>query len=62
VLVWGAERCARTGEQLLTVKVTDYGTLRTAGSSSEDLTLGRGTQAFMAPEVEEQAGGGSSGP
>ena len=46
ILIWGSDKCPATGENLLTVKVTDYGTLRTApgGSSAEDLTLGRGTQ------------------
>ncbi len=68
ILIWGAKKCERTGEQLFSVKITDFGTIRTAAKWEQDFTLGRGTLEFMAPEVEmaissisEAAGGGGGG-
>ena len=51
VLIWGVAADADTGEQLATVKLTDYGTVRRVDTS--DMTMGQGTREFMAPEVEE---------
>ena len=53
-LIWGAARGAG-GERLLHVKITDYGTMRTA-VEGEGLTVGSGTRNFMAPEVDAATG------
>jgi len=53
-LVWGVSRGAG-GERLLHVKITDYGTMRTA-MAGEGLTVGSGTRNFMAPEVDAVTG------
>jgi len=53
-LIWGSELDRRTGEELLTVKLTDYGTVRRV--DRRDMTMGQGTRSFMAPEVEVQTG------
>jgi hypothetical protein len=53
-LIWGAARGAG-GERLLHVKITDYGTRRTA-MEGEGLTVGSGTRNFMAPEVDAATG------
>ena len=59
-LVWGIDSVdADTGESMLHVKLTDYGTMRRY--DTRDLTMGQGTKAFMAPEVEVQTGTGSMG-
>ena len=53
-LIWGAAQGAG-GERLLHVKITDYGTMRTA-VEGEGLTVGSGTRNFMAPEVDAATG------
>jgi len=53
-LIWGAAQGAG-GERLLHVKITDYGTMRTA-VAGEGLTVGSGTRNFMAPEVDAATG------
>ena len=53
VLIWGVDSDPDTGEQLLTVKLTDYGTVRQL--DVRDMTAGSGTKQFMAPEVDEAA-------
>jgi len=51
ILLWACQPCPTTGERMATVKLTDYGTIRTW--AEEDLTVGSGTFNFMAPEVAE---------
>lgn len=54
VLVWGVDKKDEaTGEVLLRVKLTDYGTMRRA--DSRELTVGQGTAHFMAPEVAPES-------
>jgi len=62
ILVWAVSPCPTTGERMATIKITDYGTIRTIsmGNDAEDLTLGTGTQHFMAPEVEVESGRGKA--
>lgn len=54
LLIWRAERDAASGELLLEVKLTDYGTMRRL--DKRDLTVGSGTRAFMAGEVDAPTG------
>ena len=54
VLIWGSSADAVSGEVLLDVKLTDYGTMRRV--DTRDLTVGTGTRAFMASEVDTQSG------
>jgi serine/threonine protein kinase len=54
VLIWGSRRDEATGDVLLDVKVTDYGTVRRL--DLRDMTVGTGTRPFMAAEVDTQSG------
>jgi serine/threonine protein kinase len=54
VLIWGSTVDSATGDVLLDVKLTDYGTMRRM--DSRDLTVGTGTRSFMASEVDTKSG------
>jgi serine/threonine protein kinase len=54
ILIWDVRRDDARGDLLMTVKLTDYGTMRRI--DRRDLTVGTGTRCFMASEVDEMTG------